>query len=330
MTNRSPLDAYNMTNRSPLQKNEGFRFHPIPELQTPANDMLTVVLIQNSLIFYPEESHDPVFPAHHHNAWGWFNGNFTGGVLACIDQAMICKPNNGTCTDLWDPSAGYVDGSIVDPAINLLTAALMFSTTAISMTFRYSGILDAEAKMQQAESLPLAREQWKVEARQLFETSLARMQINARIVARGLDAAESPREGLKPEDMFPFQGICQVYKFRSVGWKNISVGGVILCVVGGLLLIVCSVRAERDGDELLIESLPGWVRSRPQKELERYERSRAWIGATYKALKTIWVDRRAQKRRDRDRRLGVTTVGILVDFPLQHLNHPAPAEPVRT
>jgi hypothetical protein len=47
-----------------------------------------------------------------------------------------------------------------------------------------------------------------------------------------------------------YRGVCRPFKFKSVGWKNISVGGVMLCVVGWLLLIIGSIKKE---EELWIE-----------------------------------------------------------------------------
>ena len=73
------------------------------------------------------------------------------------------------------------------------------------------------------ESLPLAKEQWKVEARQLFETSLARIQIDARNIAQGT-AASYP--GLQKLDADP--AVCDdTFLFLSQGWQNVNVTGSI-------------------------------------------------------------------------------------------------------
>jgi hypothetical protein len=93
-----------------------------------------------------------------------------------------------------------------------------------------------------------------------------------RLLAKSRCRVDTSRE---PDEKSPGHILCQVYKFRSVWRKNISVESVTLCMVGGLLLIICSEEAERNGDELLIEGLPGWIRGLPQLVSEQYKSSRA-------------------------------------------------------
>lgn len=55
----------------------------------------------------------------------------------------------------------------------------------------------------------------------MFESLLPRTQINARNIARGAPGEELPDQNniLDPA----WRELCTRYKFRSIGWKNISV-----------------------------------------------------------------------------------------------------------
>jgi hypothetical protein len=148
-------------------------------------------------------------------------------------------------------------GAIPNPGNedSYMRAMLYFSllTSSIDRPLAYLGTqaLDAQSKLVGTSSLPLADEQWKVEIQKLFETSLARTQITARNLARG-----------NPEGSFPGQkdlmdprwkGMCSRYKFRSVGYKNISVSRFFGFFFVGLIFLVLSISAGSKDDELWVE-----------------------------------------------------------------------------
>jgi len=95
----------------------------------------------------------------------------------------------------------------------------------------------------------MSNSQWKVEARQIFEQLLARTQITARNIARGVPGEElpDPKDLMKPA----WQGMCTRYKIRSVGWTNISVSRFLGEFFAGLLLWVVGIT--RENKELWIE-----------------------------------------------------------------------------
>jgi hypothetical protein len=207
------------------RSNSEDQYRPIPELRPPANDVLAVMLIKNDFVTHLEKMDDPVFQAQEYDGGGrWHNGNFSGSVLACIDKAIICEPNNDTCTDLhWDNDAKYMIGTSFEPAIRLLAFAVSFSTTALAIAFRGGSGLNAQSRMAMTMSLPLSQEQWKVEAGQLFQISLARIQIYVRGIAQGIGSADLEGPDLMDTDIL-YRDMCHVVKFRSVGWRTSALG----------------------------------------------------------------------------------------------------------
>jgi len=98
-------------------------------------------------------------------------------------------------------------------------------------------------------SLPLAKEQWKAEAQQLFETSLARIQIDARNIAQGT-AASYP--GLQKLEADP--AVCyQTFLFLSQGWQNVNVTGSIWIVVLAIVFVVLAIPLTDDRDRLFVQ-----------------------------------------------------------------------------
>lgn len=87
----------------------------------------------------------------------------------------------------------------------------------------------------------LAQEQWKVEARRLFQASLAHVQLATFNLARNTS-------GTFDEVGIPsnYQSMRQMVKFKTVGWRNVSVGGFcgLLLLAAGISL--ASVRGSED------------------------------------------------------------------------------------
>lgn len=97
--------------------------------------------------------------------------------------------------------------------------------------------------------------------------------------------------------------------------ENISVGGVNFCVVGGLLVIFCSVKS---GQELWVEGLPSMLRAGCSSLVSRTgglrRSARVGITAIYRSLEANWKIRRAK-----DSQHGAATV--LIGIPLDRFNH---------
>ena len=91
------------------------------------------------------------------------------------------------------------------------------------------------------ENLPL--DQWKAEVRQLFETSLAQLQYAVLDTVRGRNESWIKNyENIPPR----FRGLCKMGKFKSVGWRNVSVWGLfgLLSFAAGVSL--ASVKTEEE------------------------------------------------------------------------------------
>ncbi|KAL9631952.1 MAG: hypothetical protein Q9164_005610, partial [Protoblastenia rupestris] len=141
----------------------------------------------------------------------------SSGTIACFDDNFICDSSQENCRYFtanglyrypWKDRNTEVTEE--DLSLVLLSRALAGSSTC-------SG----------AYNLPLAVEsdytkefravaEWKVEARRWFERSLASMQQAV------VDTVRGRYKGFpKPKEIPPnYQGLCQMVKFTSVGWRN--------------------------------------------------------------------------------------------------------------
>lgn len=89
----------------------------------------------------------------------------------------------------------------------------------------------------------LPRNQWKVEARQMFETSLATMQFNILDMVRGKASDWDKDFQDIPSN---YRGMCRMGKFKSTGWQNVSfwplLGLFFLCAA----ISLASVKTEKE------------------------------------------------------------------------------------
>jgi hypothetical protein len=107
----------------------------------------------------------------------------------------------------------------------MLYFALIFSDIRYAISYRKANALDATTKLVGGYSSILPKEQWKVEAQQVFETSIARIQIDARNVARG-PQTDNTQDSI--DIMCPSDGrMCNMYKFNNTGRGNVHVWGYL-------------------------------------------------------------------------------------------------------
>ena len=91
-----------------------------------------------------------------------------------------------------------------------------------SIKWRLGSALLAQQKVSSSVSQPLSENHWESEARSLFASSLARIQFDAWSIATA--------EGMNQPgfvDVTPDEGkgkLCKIWKFKSVGYTNISRG----------------------------------------------------------------------------------------------------------
>jgi hypothetical protein len=91
-------------------------------------------------------------------------------------------------------------------------------------------------------SMPLAREQWKVEARRLFNISLAMMQGRTYDIARGRDADKPGARNAFGEVNQP---ICSMVIISTIGWTNVSLFWLVMLPTSAFLLWFTSINVSK-------------------------------------------------------------------------------------
>ncbi|KAL8749649.1 MAG: hypothetical protein Q9184_006725 [Pyrenodesmia sp. 2 TL-2023] len=114
--------------------------------------------------------------------------------------------------------------------------------------------LDAASKTSMSTSEPLDKEQWRVEARQLFETSHARINVEARNIATGVYSKYN--DGMK---MHMNKSMCdRTYLYRVQGCESVNALWFLVALIPTCLIILFAWPIETNGEEiLLIERLCG-------------------------------------------------------------------------
>jgi hypothetical protein len=214
---------------------------------------ITLLFISSHRIFYPQFRDDPIFPAR--QRWVpsqpraptlYLNNSTRAGVLGCVDQFKVCRTVEGPCWDngnfttIFDNYVGEKATEEENVAL-LLLLSLDESSACGSTQFRGAEALDAQSKIAHMRSLPLAEKQWQVEAERMFQTSLARMQLNVFNVVRGTASTFDGYEDILEEQ---YRGICKLVKIPTIGWRNINFVGVIGVIVAVLLMWVISRKLE--------------------------------------------------------------------------------------
>jgi len=219
-------------------------FVPLPQFRAGPFP-ITISFISSHTILYPEFRDDPVFPARQKARFPpeyrgptlYYNNSTRAGVLGCVDQFRICRTARGPCWDNGNITSIFDDqvGNTVTEEQNvgiLLLLSLDYSTSCGSIQFRGAEALDAQSKVAHMQSLPLAEKQWQVEAEKMFQTTLARIQLNVFNVVRGIASSFDGYEDTLPAE---YRRICDLAKIPTVGWRNINFVGVI----GVVIIVLC-------------------------------------------------------------------------------------------
>lgn len=239
---------------------------------------VTIFEISTRGMKYPEFRDDPVFPAMHkqYNT-EYVNNSTIPGILGCVDNAYIYDPDRNQTLD-W-PEASQkrtlrfptsLPFKKYDDVVTNADLAGFLLSSAIYRAFSrraFTGFLvslEAKTHCDDLFCRDLPREQWKVEARQLFETSLADLQYAVLDIVRA-NRDEIPKS--PPEIPPKLRGICRMGKFKSVGWRNVSAFGLIGLLFLSGAISLASVKTENDelwlivGAHLLIRALRWGMRS---------------------------------------------------------------------
>ncbi|MCJ1415593.1 hypothetical protein MMC32_001925 [Xylographa parallela] len=231
-------------------------WNPLPSLQPPPNAMTTLLFILGGKLYHEEARSDPVFPADRvrympSDVLGgvkpyWINSLGHATVLGCVDKTEWRDPYYG---EDWSQHLVKLQKRPSDPKVRaaawLLYYSIQNSNIYYSLDARSAGALDAQKRIAKFYlSLPLAEEQWKAEAKQLFETSLARIQLNVKAIARG-ELAKYPGlakvGALTMTDGDPVDICDGTYLFNGNGYTNINFVPWLLVLVFCCMVIVFAV-----------------------------------------------------------------------------------------
>ena len=191
----------------------------------------------------------------------YFNNGTTRAKITCINHAQICdvlakkcwympnfaEPRNLLISRKYPPYSASSD----DPALVLLEACLSDSMSFLAHQtgddrYGLTGLnLEAQDHCSYIACKDLPDDQWKLEIRRWFETSLALIQLNLlEIVRPSLD----PRNNKTIDEQWEgipdaYRGICHLGKFRATGWRNVSALGFLglLGAAGLIFLMSCEM-----------------------------------------------------------------------------------------
>lgn len=116
----------------------------------------------------------------------------------------------------------------IDLALALLFSAITCPFRRLTVSSDYP--LEAKSHCDDMRCIDLPREQWKVEVRRWFVISLAHLQYSVLDIVRGIDQPGTARSGVGKRVEVPppnLRGTCHMGKFKSVGWRNVSVWGLV-------------------------------------------------------------------------------------------------------
>ena len=226
----------------------------LPGLRTnfAFNTGLSLIFINQGFLNYPRPSSDPVFPAlseYKKDNWTYFyNAWYYNSILGCVDTREFKIPSQ---SDQWlnygddfHAHAASLKNAQERGTALLLEKALLYSATGQSIFFRQEDGLLARKLVKGRLSMALAEEQWKEEARNLFETSLARIQLDIKLMAFGTFVAYKGMRRVPGQD----ESICgQTFLFHSREAQSINLSSLIWITVVSSIIIILAVPLRDDG-----------------------------------------------------------------------------------
>jgi len=221
----------------PVLYNERFR----PEFRIP--NTFTKIFLVSSTELYSAPSDDPIFPAvpiRLRSSFGtmYWNDLKRHTILACTNSIVLRHPRSGA---VWYPYFSS-DGELIhskwqNPPVVSSIAMLNFSVQIpdhFPGKYGLKDLFEVHKQKTVVTVAPLAREQWKVEARRLFSIKLARLQLDVAGIAQGLGRDLAGAHNILDEA--GFGDACKDVKIQAQGWKNISVAGLI-----GFLMLAAAI-----------------------------------------------------------------------------------------
>ena len=168
--------------------------------------------------------------------------------LACIDTIRWRDRQHGPEWRLFRDLIRLDANGLLPGDLRLFAFSILNSQTYLSISKRLAAGLNATSRISMSTSLPLAREQWKVEATQLFETSLARASFEARNIALGL-YAKYP--GYVRQNVS--RAMCdRTYVYQTPGWSSINGMWYLIILIPSTLVILAAFPVNEDLEQVLL------------------------------------------------------------------------------
>ena len=222
---------------------------------------------------YPNYRDEPIFPAKspiysksRKRGLNYYNNSTEEAIVACVDEAEVCDSEHRTCqkfsgSAVETPFSFQNRRSSSTPSKDDLVRALLYATldgsNVCAASLRIPQDLETSSHCTYLECQDgLPPQQWRNEARRWFEVSLARIQVNLINIVHGNMNPGADYENIPPD----YRGICEMGKFKGVGWRNVSVVGFLGLLLLALLITMASIRTE-DGHLWITVGIKALVRS---------------------------------------------------------------------
>ncbi|KAL9613334.1 MAG: hypothetical protein Q9167_002095 [Letrouitia subvulpina] len=229
------------------------QWDPIAPLLRDDADLSLFILAANS-ITYSQPVDDPLFSAHLPLEHGGYIADFNLTSMICSDQYRYCNPENNLCApygglqSFYDITAGYLNMStrqaltVARFASSGLGYAMVQSTAGLGFMALKAQELVYQANLM-SPSLPI--NQWQIEAEAMFQTALARTQLDSADFARKETVGEYSTIWLPKADNGSMNSIwtamCNNQKTGSTnGYQNFSILGIAIILIVGTTIILLS------------------------------------------------------------------------------------------
>jgi hypothetical protein len=240
----------------------------IPELRVYGSTV-SLFFVRSENLAYTRPSSDPIFPATISSGPGMANGDplyvntlQRSTAFACADTFTIRHPKHLV---EWQPRLQNIT-ALEDPqwrSPNVLTSLHMLNISHLAPSYfssRYSDMsthFNAPRRIRSFYSSPLDKEQWKLEARKIFNTDLALLQYHSLGIAQGL-GHDLPRA----KDLLRDYGIDARGKiiFPAPGSKNIKVSALMgfVCACLACWIFTIEISDGPSTSTLLISIILSW------------------------------------------------------------------------
>jgi hypothetical protein len=164
----------------------------------------------------------------------WKNNALHASVLGCVELAEICTPSLDSCINPFNKTAfPWISWPTYEETF-AVWVGIAHSGFGNGFDTRGGQLLDATRRITNNRlSLPLEKEQWKLEVQRLFDMSIIRIQMEVFDIARGTYANEPGFKNFMSEVL---NGVCSKFKFQATGYKNLSFVGVLSATLTPLLV----------------------------------------------------------------------------------------------